>query len=147
MLGYERIAIGPVAAVQSLIERLVKHINNTPKEQRQKARQKLAQLKIEAEVGRFLSYRLAWLYDKKMATPYDAAMLRLYNSELFKWAARVAMELLGLYGQLDRRDSQAPLQGWFEHFYLSSIAVTLAAGTSEILKNMIAIGGLKLPRE
>jgi len=147
MLSYERIAIGPVTAARSLIDRMVKYIKDNPERRWQNSRQTLAQLKVEAEIGRLICYRLAWLHDNGMATTHDAAMVRLYSSELFKRAARVAIELLGLYGQLDRRDSRAPLQGWFEHLYLSSIGITIAAGTSEILKNIIANSGLKLPRE
>jgi alkylation response protein AidB-like acyl-CoA dehydrogenase len=147
MLSYERIAIGPVAAARSLIDRLVKYVKDTPERRWQNARQTLAQLKVEAEIGRLICYRLAWLHDKGMATTYDAAMSRLYSSELLKRGASAAIELLGLYGQLNKRDSRAPLQGWFEHLYLSSIGVTIATGTSEILKNIIAINGLKLPRE
>jgi len=147
MLSYERIAIGPVAATRSLIDRLVKYIKDTPERRWQNARQTLAQLKIEAEIGRLICYRLAWLHDKGVATIHDAAESRLYGTELLKRAARVAIELLGLYGQLDQGDSRAPLQGWFKHLYLSSIGVTIAAGTSEILKNIIASSGLKLPRE
>jgi len=147
MLSYERIAIGPVAATRSLIDRLVKYIKDTPERRWSNARQTLAQLKVEAEVGRLICYRLAWLHDNGMATVHDAAKARLYGTELLKRAARVAMELLGLYGQLDKGDSRAPLQGWFKYLYLSSIGVTIAAGTSEILKNIIASGGLNLPRE
>ena len=147
MLSYERIAIGPVAAARSLIDRLVKYIEANPQRQWGNSRQALAQLKVEAEIGRLICYRLAWLHDKGMATVYDAAMARLYSTELLKRAARAAIELLGLYGQLNTRDSKAPLHGWFKHLYLSSIGVTIAAGTSEILKNIIASSGLKLPRE
>lgn len=147
MLSYERIAIAPVAVVQSLIDRLVKYIKAKPERQGENSRQRLAQLKVEAEIGRLICYRLAWLHDKGIATAHDAAMSRLYSTELLKRAASVAIELSGLYGQLDKRDSKAPLHGWFEHLYLSSIGVTIAAGTSEILKNIIAISGLKLPRE
>ncbi|MDH5365266.1 MAG: acyl-CoA dehydrogenase family protein, partial [Dehalococcoidia bacterium] len=102
---------------------------------------------IEAEIGRLICYRLAWLHDKGMATAYAAAMSRLYSTELLKRAASVAIELLGLYGQLDKGDSRAPLHGWFKHLYLSSVGATIAAGTSEILKNIIANSGLRLPRE
>jgi alkylation response protein AidB-like acyl-CoA dehydrogenase len=133
--------------VESLIERLVKYINNIPEGQRQNARQTLAKLKVEADIGRLICYRLAWLHDKEMATAYDAAMSRLYGTELLKRAASTAVELLGLYGQLDQREDKAPLDGWFEHLYLSSIGATLAAGTSEILKNIIALSRLGLSRE
>ena len=147
MLSYERIAIAPVAVVQSLIERIVKYIKANPQRQWENSRQTLAQLKVEAQIGRLICYRLAWLHDKGMATAYAAAVSRLYSTELLKRAASVAIELLGLYGQLDKGDSRAPLHGWFKHLYLSSIGVTIAAGTSEILKNIIANSGLRLPRE
>lgn len=147
ILSYERIAIAPVAVVQSLIERLVKYIKDTPERRWQNAGQTLAQLQIEVEIGRLICYRLAWLYDTGIATASDAAMSRLYGTELLNRAASVTVELFGLYGQLDKRDNKAPLHGWFEHLYLSSIGATVAAGSSEILKNIIALSGLKLPRE
>ena len=147
MLSYERIAIAPVTGAQSLIDRMVRYIKDNPERRWQNARQTLARLEAEAEVGRLICYRLAWRHDNGIATAYDAALVRLYSTELLKRATRAAIELLGLYGQLDRRDRRAPLQGWFEHLYLSSIGVTIAAGTSEILRNIIANVGLKLPRE
>jgi alkylation response protein AidB-like acyl-CoA dehydrogenase len=73
-------------------------------------------------------------------------MAKLYCTDLFKRAAGVAMKILGLYGQLDKEDRLAPERGWFEHAYLSSYAATIAAGTSEIQKNIIAIKELDLPR-
>ena len=147
MLSYERIAIGPVAAARTLIDRLVNYMKANPQRQWGNSRQALAQLKVEAEIGRLICYRLAWLHDQGIATVHDAAMSRLYGTDLLKRAASVAIELLGLYGQLDKREGKAPLHGWFEHLYLSSIGITIAAGTSEILKNIIAGSGLELPRE
>jgi alkylation response protein AidB-like acyl-CoA dehydrogenase len=147
MLSYERIAIGPVVAARGLVDRMVKYINDNPERQWQGARQRLAQLKVEAEVGRLICYRLAWLHDNGMDEVHHAAATRLYATELFKRAARLAIELLGPYGQLDQEDSRAPLRGWFKHLYLSSMGITIAAGTSEVLKNIIAGLGLRLPRE
>ena len=147
MLRHERIAIAPVAVVGSLIERLVKYMKDTPERRWQNARQRLAQLKVEVEVGRIICYRLAWLHDHGIDTVHDAAMSRLYGTELLKRAAGIALELLGLYGQLDKREGKAPLHGWFEHLYLSSIGATLAAGSSEILKNIMALSGLELPKD
>lgn len=145
-LSYERAAIAPVAVVQSMIERLVKYIKATPERQWASSRRTLAKLAIETEIGRLIGYRVAWLQDKGMATSQDAAMSRLYSTELFKRAATAAMQLLGLYCQLDKREDIAPLYGWIEHLYLASIGATIAAGTSEIQKNVIALSGLGLPR-
>ena len=146
LLSYERAAIAPVAVVQTMIQRLVQYIKATPERQWTNARNTLAQLTIQAKIGRLICYRVAWLQDKGMATGQDAAMSRLYSSELLKRAVSAAMQLLGLYGQLDKRDSIAPLCGWIEHLYLASIGATLITGTSEIQKNVIASGKLGLPR-
>jgi alkylation response protein AidB-like acyl-CoA dehydrogenase len=73
-------------------------------------------------------------------------MAKLYCTELFKRAAKVAIRLIGLYGQLDKKAAIAPLSGWVEHMYLVSFGATIAAGTSEIQKNIIALRGLRLPR-
>ena len=56
------------------------------------------------------------------------------------------MELLGLYGQLADDSRWAPLEGRLQQTYLSTFSETLAAGTSEIQRNIIATRGLGLPR-
>ena len=54
--------------------------------------------------------------------------------------------MLGLYGQLHPESPYARLRGRFERWYLISTAITIAAGTSEIQRNIIATRGLGLPR-
>lgn len=147
LLSYERIAIGPVAAARTMLNRLVKYMKDNPQIHWPDAREKLAQLKVEVEVGRLTCYRLAWLHDQGQDTPYDAAKARLYGTSLLQRVAKAAMEILGPYGQLDKKDDRAPLRGWFQHLYLSSIGISIAAGTTEILKNVIAGIGLQMPRE
>lgn len=117
-----------------MIERFVRYIEAAPERQWTNSRHTLAKLAIDAESGRLICYRVAWLQDKGIATSQDAAISRLYSSELLKRAANAAMQLLGLYGQLDKRGSIAPLHGWFEHLYLASIGATICTGTSEIQK-------------
>jgi len=146
-LSYERATIAPIAVVQTMIERLVEYIKDNPERQWTNARNTLAKLAIETEIGRLIGYRVAWLQDRGMATDWHAAMSRLYGTELLKRAAGAAMEILGLYSQLDERENMAPLYGWIKHLYLASIGATIAAGTSEIPKNVIALRGLGLPRE
>jgi len=146
LLGYERTSIEFVAMVQSLIEGVVKYLKATPKMQSIHSRHLLAKLAIDAEIGRLLNYRVAWLHDKGIASDWYAAMAKLYSTELFKRAASAAMQLLGLYGQPDKRERITPMHGWIEHMYLVSFGATIAAGTSEIQKNIIALRRLGLPR-
>ena len=146
LLGYERTSIEFVAVVQGMIEEVVKYLKATPEMRSIHSRHLLAKLAIDAEVGRLLNYRVAWRHDKGVATDWYAAMAKLYSTELFKRAANAAMQLLGPYGQLDKRESRAPLRGCVEHFYLVSFGAPIAAGTSEIQKTIIALRGLGLPR-
>ena len=146
LLGHERTSIEYVAMVQSMIGEVVKYLKATPRIQPIHSRHLLARLATDAEIGRLINYRVAWLHDKGMATDWYAAMAKLYSTELFKRAASAAMQLLGLYCQFDKSERVAPVHGWIEHLYLVSFGATIAAGTSEIQRNIIALRGLGLPR-
>ncbi len=58
----------------------------------------------------------------------------------------LGMQLMGLFGQLEPGSRWAPLQGRFENAYLRSHGGTVAAGTPEIQRNVVATRGLGLPR-
>ncbi|HEX5479530.1 MAG TPA: acyl-CoA dehydrogenase family protein, partial [Dehalococcoidia bacterium] len=65
--------------------------------------------------------------------------------ELNQRIARTGMKVLGLYGQLFGDD--APMKGRYESSYMTSLSSTIAGGTSEIQRNIIATRGLGLPRD
>ncbi len=109
-------------------------------------RHKLAELAIEYQVGRMLAYRVAWLQSQGRVPNYEASVSKMFGSELTQRLARTGMELLGLAGQLAPGSPSAPLQGRIESMYLNSVALTIAAGTSEINRGIIATRGLDLPR-
>jgi alkylation response protein AidB-like acyl-CoA dehydrogenase len=108
-------------------------------------RNKLAQLQIEFEVGRLLIYRVAFLMEEGRAPNWESAMSKAYSTEFEKRLAGVAMEVLGPYGQLTSSSKLVPLRGMASHSYLASKGYSLQAGTTEILKNILAVRGLGLP--
>ncbi|HYM15609.1 MAG TPA: acyl-CoA dehydrogenase family protein [Dehalococcoidia bacterium] len=107
---------------------------------------RLAELVIEYEVGRMLAYRVAWLQSRGQVPNYEASVSKTFGTELTQRLARTGMELLALDGQLAPGSPWAPLQGRIESLYLNSAALTIAAGTSEINRGIIATRGLGLPR-
>jgi alkylation response protein AidB-like acyl-CoA dehydrogenase len=109
-------------------------------------RHRLAELKIEYEVGRMLAYRVAWLQSRGTVPNYEASVSKMYGSELTQRMAGAGMELLGLASQLVAGSPWAPLHGRIEALHLSAAALTIAAGTSEINRGIIATRGLGLPR-
>ena len=109
-------------------------------------RHKLAEIAIETEVTRMLAYRVVWMQTKGLIPNYEASMIKLYATELMQRVAHVGTQIMGLYGQLGIGSKWAPLKGAMEDAYLSHVGRTIAAGTSEIQRNIIAMRGLGLPR-
>jgi alkylation response protein AidB-like acyl-CoA dehydrogenase len=107
---------------------------------------KLADLAIEFEAGRLLAYRVAWMQSSGQIPNAEASMSKLFGSELQCRLATAGLEVLGLGGQLTPDSPQAALAGRLEQYYLYAAGLTIAAGTSEIQRNIIAGRGLGLPR-
>jgi len=109
-------------------------------------RHKLADLAIQIEMARLLCYRAAWMRSKGLVLNNESANSRLFAAELTQRVTRTAMEVLGIYGQLEMDSKWVHLTGRVERAYLTAVNNTIAAGTSEILRNVIATRGLGLPR-
>ena len=69
---------------------------------------------------------------------------RLFCTLYEKRLADIATQIMGLYGQLLPGSKWAPYGGVAAESYLWSPSYTLQGGTVEILKNIIALRGLKL---
>ncbi len=151
-LDFERSGIARVMGGLRTYRRLVKYCCEPQSDgqrliARGDVRHKLAELKIEFEVGRLLSYRVAWLQAQNMVPNHEASVAKLYGSELAVRLANVGMEIAGLGGQLDSHSRFAPLGGRIKNAYLNTASLTIAAGTSEVQRNIIAGRGLGLPRD
>ena len=108
-------------------------------------RDKLARLQVEFEVGRLLTYRVVLVMEQGRAPNVEAAMAKAYCTTFEQRLASVATEILGLYGQLVAESKWAPILGMAPHSYLGSKGYSLQAGTTEVLKNIVATRGLGLP--
>jgi len=78
--------------------------------------------------------------------PDDAPMAKLMFSELNLEIARYAVELAGESGVLVEGDARAHADGRWQDEWLYAPAFTIAGGSSEIMRNIIAERGLRLPR-
>jgi alkylation response protein AidB-like acyl-CoA dehydrogenase len=150
-LDFERSGIQRVIGSMRTYEQLAGYARETKRSGRPLLAEptiahQLAELKIEFEVGRLLSYRVAWMQGQNLVPNYEASVSKMYGSELAQRLANAGMRLLGLGGQLAPGSPWAPLRGSIESLYLSAAALTIAAGTSEVQRNIIAGRGLGLPR-
>ncbi|KPK47693.1 MAG: hypothetical protein AMJ77_02280 [Dehalococcoidia bacterium SM23_28_2] len=109
-------------------------------------RHKLAEMTIEIEVGKYMVYRVVSLQARQEPGSIEAAVCKLYNTELDVRVANTGIQILGLYGQLQRDSKWAQLMGRFQKSYMYALAMTVGGGSSEIQRNIIAMRGLGLPR-
>jgi alkylation response protein AidB-like acyl-CoA dehydrogenase len=109
-------------------------------------RHKLAEMAIEIEVGKYMVYRVVSLQARNEPGSTEAAVCKLYNTEMNVRLANTGIEVLGLYGQLQKDSKWAQLMGRFQKSYLYAIAMVIGGGSSEIQRNIIAMRGLSLPR-
>ena len=109
-------------------------------------RPRLAEIAIEIEVGRYLSYRVASIQARGQIPNYESSAAKVFHSELGQRLANRGVQIMGLSGQLREESKYARLRGRFARSYLTSVGATIAAGTSEIQRGIIATRGLGLPR-
>jgi len=151
-LDYERSGMERLMANYPLFEALIKYTKETkrqgkPLSEDKLIRSRLAQLEIEFEIGRLHMYRVAMVMDEGRAPNWESSMSKAYGTAFEQRLASTAIEILGLYGQLSPQSPRAPMQGMAYHSYLSSKGYSLQAGTSEILKNILASRKLELPNQ
>jgi alkylation response protein AidB-like acyl-CoA dehydrogenase len=144
-LDFERSGINRVVAGIRVYEELVAFTRENTIADRELARIKLAELGIELAAGKLLAYRVASMQAKGQIPNAEASMSKMYGSELQQRLAFAGLQIMGLAGQLES-GVWAPLAGRLEQYYLATSALTVAAGTTEIQKNIIAGRGLGLPR-
>jgi alkylation response protein AidB-like acyl-CoA dehydrogenase len=150
-LDFERSGINRVVMGYRTFEELARYTRETRVNGRRLAddrgvRGRLADLAIEFTAGRMLAYRVASMQARGQIPNTEASMSKMYGSELQQRLAGAGMEIMGLAGQLEPGSRWAPLAGRLEQFYLFASALTVAAGTTEIQKGIIAGRGLGLPR-
>ena len=151
LLDFERSGIEYAASSRRLLDDLWAFMKDSKGGASQRGDQEwvselLAQRYVETEVARLIAYRVAWMQSQGIVPNREASMSKVFGSENFQRVADTGMKVLGQYGLLVQEDKWAPLYGRFQDAWRHSFSNTIAAGTSEIQRNIIASRGLGLPR-
>ncbi|MCB9209796.1 MAG: acyl-CoA dehydrogenase family protein [Ignavibacteriales bacterium] len=91
---------------------------------------KLADMALKLELARNLLYKACWLKDNKKPFAKEAAMSKLYCSEIAKEIADEAVQIHGGYGLMKEYD--------IERFYRDQRLLQIGEGTSEIQRLVIS---------
>jgi alkylation response protein AidB-like acyl-CoA dehydrogenase len=149
-LDFERSSIGSAVGVQQQVEDLIRYATKHPEisrlNERPSLRYELADRRVEAEVAMMLSYRVVTLQDRGLIPNYESSITKLFSSELGQRINNTAVKVFGLSGQV-MSGERAVRRGNYARGYMLTLASTIAGGTSEVQRNIIATRGLGLPRD
>ena len=90
----------------------------------------LAEISMQIEVLRAMTYRVAWMTDDKQRVIKEAAIAKLYGSDVYNRVADLAVQIHAGIGYM----KDYPI----ERYYRDARITKIYEGTSEIQKNIIA---------
>jgi alkylation response protein AidB-like acyl-CoA dehydrogenase len=136
-LDMERLTLAAVAVghTQTILEEALNHAKERVQFARpigkfQLVQAMLADIRVELEAARWLTYRLAWLMSEGKTCHVESSIAKLYASEICMRAALNGMQVLGGYGYTMEYDMQ-------RHFRDAKIN-EIGGGSSQIQRLIIA---------
>jgi len=91
---------------------------------------KIADMKIQLEAARLLTYRAAWSLERSRSVSLDASMAKVFVSESLVKAAQNAIQIFGGNGFMVEYEVERALR--------DAIGSTIYSGTNEVQRNIIA---------
>lgn len=91
---------------------------------------RIADMKVQLEAARLLTYRAAWRLDHARNASLDAAMAKLFVSESLVQSALATVQIHGGYGFMTEYEVERALR--------DSVGSTIYSGTSEMQRNIVA---------
>ena len=151
LLDFERSGIDYSAMARRLLDETREYATDTTRNARPLiqtpwVRSLLADRYIECEVARLMAYNVAYMQGKGLVPNKEASMSKVFGSETLQRTTVAGMEILGMYGVLSRDEKWAALSGRMQEHWMIAFSHKIAAGTSEVQRNIIATRGLGLPR-
>ena len=153
LLDFERSNIAAAIENRRLLATLLEYVKTEDGQRKSRLgesvgfRHEVAEAYTQTEVLFNFSFRVISMQNRGMIPNYEASITKLFNSELVQKIARLGTRAFGLYGNLwSEKEALAPAGAQFTRLYVTSIPRTIAAGSSEIQRNIIATRGLGLPR-
>jgi alkylation response protein AidB-like acyl-CoA dehydrogenase len=153
-LDFERSSISTAVEHKLMINRSLdwmrSHAPGTPDEsaieaeRRKVLRTEWADRWVEASVAKQLGNRIVWMQASGRPPNAEASAAKVFNTELSQRISRTTLKMLGMWGPV--LDASAPFGGHAPIDYMMQIRMTIAGGSSEIQRNIVATRGLGLPR-
>ncbi|MGF1607823.1 MAG: acyl-CoA dehydrogenase family protein [Kiloniellales bacterium] len=124
-----------VGTIERLIERAIDYARTRRQSGKtiatfQAVAHKIADMKVQLEAARLLTYKAAWNLERSKSVSLDASISKLFVSESLLRAALDTIQLFGGYGFLTEYEVERALR--------DAVGSRLYSGTSEIQRNIVA---------
>jgi alkylation response protein AidB-like acyl-CoA dehydrogenase len=150
-LASERILMGGIVAeIRASFDQLTTYIAKSDEgsslRRDPRVRDKIGSLAADLEAARMLLMQSIELVSQGKVPFHQAAMTKVFTSELGERLPEAALEFLGTAATFSPGVPQALLDGTFEYALRDSIYKVIGGGSNEIQRTLIAVRGLGLPR-
>jgi len=148
----ERAGVGFAGLFQLQLDKLLKFARETQDasgrflNQQADVRGKLVRLRAANRAVRLLMYKVVSNHAGAESALVDSAIFKTLVGDMSMQIAQLAMDLTGLKGHLLKDDPLVTLGDGAYRWWARALPVQIAAGSSEIQRNIVAQRGLGLPR-
>jgi len=150
-LAMERLSIVPHSKTRRAIEEMIQwakqtRLDGVPVIEKPWVRTGLAELVRDGEVEKLFNYRVAWQVSQGVIPHAEASMVKIFGSELLQRVFGFACKMMGLLGQIEAGSERVPVGGMLAREFLSNVIYTFGGGANEVLRDVIALAALGMPR-
>ncbi|MFI6364781.1 acyl-CoA dehydrogenase family protein [Nocardia sp. NPDC050630] len=145
-LNHERVSLGPSGKIEQLYDRVREWAQSRGVLAEADVRRSLGRIHAMARLNELLNWQVAATVNGDQATVIaDASATKVYSTESLQEAGRLAEEVVGHYGDPADPDT-AELLTWLDRRTKQNLVVTFGGGVNEVMRELVASSGLKLPR-
>ncbi|WP_040788203.1 acyl-CoA dehydrogenase family protein [Nocardia paucivorans] len=148
-LNHERVSLGPSGKIEQLYDRVRQWAAPRGVLDEPEVRRLLGRIHAMVRLNELLNWQVAATAERAESDQAqviaDASATKVYSTESLQEAGRLAEEIVGRYG--DPADpATGELLTWLDRRTKQNLVVTFGGGVNEVMRELIASSGLKLPR-
>ncbi|MGY2122028.1 acyl-CoA dehydrogenase family protein [Nocardia gipuzkoensis] len=145
-LNHERVSLGPSGKIEQLYDRVRDWAQPRGVLAEPDVRRALGRIHAMVRLNELLNWQVAATVDGDQSQVIaDASATKVYSTESLQDAGRLAEEIVGRFG--DPADpATGELLTWLDRRTKQNLVVTFGGGVNEVMRELVASAGLRLPR-
>lgn len=145
-LNHERVSLGPSGKIEQLYDRVRDWALSRGLLGRPEVQRGLGRIHAMVRLNELLNWQVAATTDgDPMGVIADASATKVFSTESLQEAGRLAEEIVGGHGD-PAEPATGELLTWLDRRTKQNLTVTFGGGVNEVMRELIATAGLKLPR-